>query len=159
MAQKKTAKEYYQIVLYGGALIGIFLVGRALLRALNIVDTAAERRQKLAEAEALKKAQQQLSVRPTQPDYYWKTLADSIWTSINVCVGDNYDAAENYLKQVKNDADFLKLVEYWGTRQLYCFGIPTTSGNLSTCISDELQQSRINNINNYYASRGMKYRL
>jgi hypothetical protein len=149
MAQKKTAKEYYQIVLYGGALIGIFLVGRALLRALNIVDTAAERRQKLAEAEALKKAQQQLKVKPTQTDYYWKTLADSIWTSINVCVGDDYDAAERYLK----------LVEYWGTRQLYCFGIPTTSGNLSTCVSDELPQTRINNINNYYASRGMKYRL
>ena len=158
---KKSAKEWGNIALVAGGVVVAFLVGRKLLQFFNVVPTAEESRQARERERTLREAQAKTKVKPTQPDFYWKSLADTIHEAWKYSrFDDDKDLAEAKLKDVKNDADFLKLVEYYGKRQNYFFGIP--EGGLRTlaeAANSELGDDRINRINSNYAQKGIKYRL
>lgn len=158
---KKTPKEWGQIAIVTGGVIVAFLVGRKLLQFFNIVETAEEAKQRRETQTTLKKAQAQTKVKPTQTDFFWKSTADTIYEAWRYSrFDDDKDLAEAKLKEPRNDADYLKLVEFYGRRQNYFFGIP--EGGLRTlaeAANSELSEDRINRINTNYAQKGIKYRL
>jgi hypothetical protein len=92
----------------------------------------------------------------------WKLVADSIYNSMKFsATSDNKENIERQLKTVQNDLDLLLLTQAYGVRQHYFFGIP--DGNETTLIGQigtgELSNKRIKSINEYYASKGIKFRF
>lgn len=158
---KTTAKEWGNIALVAGGVLVAFLVGRKVLQFLNVVPTAEEAQQSRERERTLREAQAQTRVKPTQPDFYWKNLADTIHEAWKYSRFDDDKAlAESKLKEPRNDADYLKLVQFYGKRQNYFFGIPEGGlRTLSEAANSELDDDRINRINTNYAQKGIKYRL
>lgn len=158
---KRSAQDWGQIALVAGGVVVAFLVGRKLLQFFNVVPTAEEAQQSRERERTLREAQQQTKVKQSQPDFYWKALADTIHEAWKYSRFDDDKAlAEAKLKEPKNDADYLKLVQFYGKRQNYFFGIPEGGlRTLSEAANSELDQDRINRINTNYAQKGIKYRL
>jgi len=159
--KKRSAKEWANIALIGGGVLVAFLVGRKVLQFLNIVPTQEEAKQSRQRKETLKDAQKKLTIKPTKSDFYWQALADTIHDAWKYSrFDDDKELAENKLKEVKNDADYLKLVEFYGRRQNYFFGIPEGGlRTLSEAANSELSQSRLDRINAQYQKQKMKYRI
>ena len=67
--------------------------------------------------------------------------------------------------EFKNDSDFLALSTAWGPARVYdqCgwspFGDGNFTGNLSQSVTDELDNQEIRALNNYLASKNIKYRF
>lgn len=158
---KKTTKEWGTIALVAGGVVVAFLVGRKLLQFFNVVPTAEEAKQERQRRTTLEKAKKETSVRQSQPDFYWQNLANVIHEAWKYSrFDDDKDLAEAKLKEPRNDADYLKLVEFYGKRQNYFFGIPEGGlRTLSEAANSELAEERINRINANYAQKGIKYRI
>jgi hypothetical protein len=114
--------------------------------------------------EDYKKEQERLQkvMQPTRSFGQWKMVADSIYNSIKFSsIADNKDNAERQLKMVQNDLDLNMLIEAYGKRQLYFYGIP--DGNKTTLVgaiaTGELSDKRIDSINKDYAKKGIKFRF
>ena len=160
MAQRK-AEDWGRIALVAGGVVVAFLVGRKVLQFFNIVPTAEEAEQERQRRSALAQAQRQTTVKQSQPDFYWQNLANTIHEAWKYSrFDDDKDLAEAKLKEPRNDADFLKLVQFYGKRQNYFFGIPEGGlRTLSEAANSELAEDRINRINSNYAQKGIKFRL
>ena len=64
--------------------------------------------------------------------------------------------------EFKNDSDFLALSTAWGPARTYdqcLWGTGDFTGNLAQSVTDELAQNEINALNNYLASKNIKYRF
>lgn len=120
----------------------------------------------LTEAEKEKKELQKkfkLSFTPTQ----YAQFANIIYESTKYGIGDNYGAVVDIMKNLKNDLDINKLITVYGKKQNYVFGIPAGAPrdlftNIRAELGDEyfgLTSYRINQINNDWAKKGIKYKL
>lgn len=94
-------------------------------------------------------------------------FANIIYESTKYGIGDSYGTAVDTLKQLQNNLDVALLIKAYGTKQNYVFGIPTgEKRDLFTNIQVELGNEyggitsyRINQINNDWTSKGIKYKL
>lgn len=120
----------------------------------------------LSEAEKEKQALEKrykLSYNPSQ----YPAFANIIYESTKYGIGDNYGAVVDTLKKLKNDLDVNQLIKVYGTKQNYIFGIPQGAPrdlftNLRAELGNEyggLTSYRIDQINNDWAKKGIKYKL
>jgi len=158
MAQR-SPKDWATIALYIGGAYALYLVGRKALEFLSVVPSKEEAAQKKERTQTLSQAQSQLQVKPTKPDFFWKNAADNIYEAWKTSGTDETTVLRNFALVV-NDADALKLFQFYGTRQNYTFGIPYGGlKSLSEAANDELSDSDIRKINEDFARKGIKYRI
>lgn len=156
---KRTPKDWATIALYVGGAYVLYVVARKGLEFLSIVPTREEVAMSKERTQTLKSAQQSLKVSPTKPDFYWKTAADNIYEAWKTSGTDEATVIKNFAL-AQNDADALKLFQFYGTRQNYTFGIPYGGlKSLAETANDELSQRDIDKINTDYARKGIKYRI
>lgn len=144
---------------------GIF-AGYKILTSIFKSDSEKASALILTEAEKEKKALEKkykLSFNPSQ----YPAFANIIYESTKYGIGDNYGAVVDTLKKLKNDLDVNQLIKVYGTKQNYIFGIPQGAPrdlftNLRAELGNEyggLTSYRINQINNDWSKKGIKYKL
>lgn len=98
---------------------------------------------------------------PSFPPLQFKAFADGIYEALKYsAIADDKATAERILLSMHNDLDVTSLVQAYGRRRLYVFGIP--EGGLRTLwqtITSELSQSRLNRINADWQKKGIRYRF
>lgn len=143
-----------EILQTGMILGGLFLVYR-LLRPAGAKEqqqTATTVKSDIVKEES--KGEQQ-----SYSNSNYKTLADKLYSAMNTS-GTDEAAIYSVFEQMKNKIDVLKLVEAYGVRQLYQFGVPIGGKqNLAQALSDELSSNEIAKVNQILFKKGINYKF
>lgn len=151
------------ILVFGGVIAGYFLVVKPLLQKLGLQKTKEEKDAEQREREAVTQYVKTTLKKqnPTKTAGEWALIANTIYEDLRYsAIDDNKDDAGYQVARVKNDADVAVLIQQFGKRQEYFFGIPTGSPKtLPEFITSNLSQSKINAINDNYSRKNIKFRF
>jgi hypothetical protein len=147
-----------EILQTGMILGGLFLVYR-LLRPAG----AKEQQQTTTSIKTDIQKEAAKGEQPSYSDSNYKTLADKLYSAMNTS-GTNLSQIYSVFEQMKNKIDVLKLIEAYGVRQLYTFGVPTGGQqNLAQALSDELNDmwpfEELKKINQILFKKGINYKF
>ena len=170
---KSAVLKYYEdlpswakgAVVVGGLLI-VYVVGKRVIRFV-FPSADQQRNQQLAKDIAKEIAALKRIHTPTFAESQYNIFANNIFEGVRYCVGDDYGAVESTMKKMMNDLDVALLIQAYGFRQRSCFGLDFQPiYDLFSTVKAELGNEwggltnyRIDNINNNWASKGIKYRL
>lgn len=144
------------------------LIGLGALLAYKIIFKSA---QEQSNAQIVKGAGDELKdALKTQKLTYaasqYPGFANQIYEGTKYGIGDNYKLVANTMMLMKNNADVAKLIQSYGSRQNYIFGIPQGEPrDLFTNIKAELGSNYgflsgyVKEINADWAKKGIKYRI
>lgn len=158
----QTLKSYAPVVIFTIVLIIALLLGKKILVALNIIESAEERKsRKKREAAFVQTKDKILSVQsPSINDANLVMLADQLYEALRYsAIGDDKDEAETILKKMRVDADLYRLADLFGTRQEFWFAIPGASLTFSPFVSSNLSRARLDRINENYKTKGITFRF
>lgn len=98
---------------------------------------------------------------PTKTTGEWAIIAETIYNDLKYSrVADDHGDAVYQLARVKNDADVAVLINSFGKRQEYFFGIPTGDEMLlPTFVASNLNSTELATINDNYRRKGIKFRF
>ena len=152
--------------------INYLIAGAGLFLGYKIYKILFKNEQEQTNAEIIKDAEKEKKelekkYKLTFPVSQYPIFANLIYESTKYGIGDNYGAVVNTLKKLTNDLDIATLIKTYGARQNYIFGIPTgEKKDLFTNIKAELgneygglKSYRIDQINNDWKKKGIKYRV
>ena len=146
-----------KVRIVGGVAYGGFL----LLREAGIIaDKRGEKEQKKTEKSDLEKLKVQ-GIVPTMTDSSYLHLADMVYEGLRYsALADSPALVRKALKQMKNDADVLKLSQAYGQRQRYGFGVPVGErmGLIASVSADSFALTK-NLINKDWEPKGITYRV
>lgn len=149
--------DYSKYLIPAGLLIGIFIVGNKLLESLGITKSEEQLRKEKELADALG---YNIENGPpsTKSDAEWMLIANTIFNDLRFSsIDDNKDDALYQLKKVQNDTDLYKLILYFGIRTEENFGWPLPPQDLTGFVTGNFSSSRIADLNNDYASKGIYF--
>lgn len=157
----KQDKLIINLVLIGA---GYFLIVRPLLEKLGITKSAeeiAKEQSEKANVEDQKKQLQKVGLKLTKSKAEWDAIANKIYADLRYSgIDDNKADAGYQVARVQNDLDMAYLIESFGKRQEYAFGIPYgEKQDLMQFITSNLSDAAINKINANYQSKKMKFRF
>lgn len=171
--QAKKVLDYYNglppwgkgVVVVAGAVV-LYAVGKKVMRFVFPSATIL-RNQQLAKNVQSEVEKYRREMTPTYSDSQYMTFANTIYNGMAYCADDDYGMVEETLKKMRNNLDVALLIQAYGFRQRYCFGIPIESAqDLFTSVNAELGEEwfgitnyRVDNINNQWARTGITYRL
>jgi len=97
---------------------------------------------------------------PTKSRGEWALIAETIYNDLKFSrISDDHADAIYQLARAKNDADVATLIDIFGKRQEYFFGIPTGDEMaLPTFVRSNLSNNEIEIINNNYSRKNIKFR-
>ena len=154
-----TQQDKKYILYIGGAAAAYFLLIRPLLRSLGITKTEQEvKSEKVIDTYVRETLQRQ---QPTKSKGEWQLIADQIYADLRYsALDDNKEDATYQVARAKNDADVALLIQLFGRRREYLFGLPAGAEmNLQEFIRSNLSSKQINLINDNYSRKGIKYRF
>lgn len=100
------------------------------------------------------------------PDAQYDTWANTLESSMNRSIGDDYGKVVNIMTKMKNDTDVAKIIKAYGKRQLYVFGLPDGSPiDLFTTINKELGNElymtsfRVSQINSDWKKKNITFTI
>jgi len=104
---------------------------------------------------------------PSYPDAQYKTYANSIYNGMRYAIGDDYGLVEEILKKMQNDLDVALLIDAFGIKQNFAFGIPTGDPiDMITMIKSELGNDyfgltdyRVQRVNRDWQTKGITYKI
>lgn len=145
-------------------VIPIAILGAAgfLFYRIFIRKTVTEETTAAADQAVSQYIQQATSVQqPTKSRGEWALIADSIYNDLKRSrIDDNHGDAVYQTARVKNDADVATLIDVFGRRQEYFFGVPVgDEQSLPQFITSNLSSDEVALINNNYARKGIKFRF
>lgn len=153
------------VVVVGGLVI-VYAVGK---KVIGIIIPSAKklRNQQLAKDISSEIARLRKTKNQSFADSQYKLFANTCYEGMRYCAGDAYGDVEETLKRMQNDLDVALLIQAYGFRQRYCFGIPAGGAeDLLTTVKAELGNEwggltnyRVDNINNNWARKGITYRI
>jgi hypothetical protein len=156
------APNYVQLALAGGGIYLLYKTYKILFKneqEQTNIKIQTETKKELDAA--IKKA------KLSYPLSQYSAWANIIYNSTMYGLGDNYGAVKQVLLLMKNDADVLKLVQEYGSRQNYVFGIPQGEKrdlftNLRAELGDEyfgLYTGKLNDINADWTKKKISYKI
>jgi len=153
-----------KLLLGAGALvIAYFEVLKPILQSLGILPTKEEKdkAQQLQQLIQQEQASVLSKVKPTKSDFEWTQIADQIYSDLRYsAIDDNKSDATYQACRVKNDADVIKLIDFFGKRQEYHFGLPVgAKQSLFEMLRSNLSGTQISTINSNWIRKNIKYRL
>jgi len=144
-------KEHKPYIIGGLAVIVIYF----LFRRKNLLPTKAEA------ATTSELITEQATTAATYPNSQYQTWANQLETAMDDLFTDN-DTVFAVFKNLKNNTDYLKLFQAFGTRK-YTGGVlpgwANDSWDLGQWIVEEMPQDKIDQINRDLASKGITYRI
>jgi GH24 family phage-related lysozyme (muramidase) len=158
--------NYAQYILPAGVLVLGYFVVRKFTNALGITETPEEQAQREASQDALLSTTTDVlrTQSPTMSDAALAALADRIYADLRSPVPlfntNDADDAVAALGTVRNTADLLKLIAFFGTRSQTLFGIPGPAMTLAQFVrtaSHGPDQSQIDGLNASYAAAGIQW--
>lgn len=160
----KIDKQTQNTLLFVGAVAaGYFLLIKPIAEKLGLKKSKEEKQQQKKETEAVQQYVKD-SIRrqnPTKSAGEWTLVANQLYQNMGYSfIDDNYEAAGVNLTKPRNDADVALLINQFGKRQEYFFGIPT--GGLSTLpefVGRNLSRGKIEAINDNYRRKNIKFRF
>lgn len=104
---------------------------------------------------------------PSYPEAQYLTLANSVYEGMKYCVGDSYSNVEDILKKMQNNLDVALLIDAFGIRQNYCFGLPVGQPlDMIAFVKKELGNDfmgltdyRVKRINDNWSKKGITYKI
>lgn len=150
------------ILVFGGVVAGYFLVLQPILRKLGLQKTKEEKELEQQERQAVSNyvSATLRTTRPTKTAGEWSLIARTIYEDLKYsALDDNKEDAGYQLARVQNDGDVATLIQQFGRRQEYFFGLPL--GDLKTLpefVTSNLSQSKIEAINDNYRRKNIKFR-
>lgn len=153
MRDKKT------ILYIGGAVAAYFLVLKPILEKLGLQKTIEEKKQEANVDEYISETLK--TQTPTKSKGEWQIIANQIYEDLRYsAIDDDKKDAQYQVSRVKNDADIATLIQTFGLRQEYAFGLPVGSKkDLQQFIRSNLSTDQILAINLNYSRKGIKYRF
>lgn len=96
---------------------------------------------------------------PTKSRGEWALIADTIYNDLKYSrIDDDHGDAIYQLARCKNDADVATLIDIFGKRQEYLFGIPVGDEMaLPTFVRGNLNTNEINVVNDNYKRKGIRW--
>lgn len=104
---------------------------------------------------------------PSYPEAQYLTLANSVYEGMKYCVGDSYSNVEDVLKKMQNNLDVALLIDAFGIRQNYCFGLAVGQPlDMIAFVKKELGNDfmgltdyRVKRINDNWSKKGITYKI
>jgi len=101
------------------------------------------------------------------PDSQYTTYANSVYNGMRYAIGDDYATVEEILKKMQNDLDVALLIDAFGIRQNFAFGVPTGDPvDMVTMVKSELGNEylgltdyRVQRINRDWQTKGITYKI
>lgn len=158
----KTASPVIQYTIAGAGLFIAYKIYKILFK-----NEQEQTNQQIIQQAEKEKKELEKKFKLTFPVSQYPIFANLIYESTKYGIGDNYGAVVTTLKKLKNDLDVATLIKAYGSRQNYIFGIPAgEKRDLFTNIKAELGNEyggltsyRIDQINNDWQKKGIKYRV
>jgi hypothetical protein len=144
-------KEHKPYIIGGLAVIVIYF----LFRRKKLLPTKAET------ATATELITEQATTAATYPNSQYQTWANQLETAMDD-IGTDENTIISIFKNLKNNTDYLKLFQAFGTRKYtggYLPGWANDSWDLGQWLVEELDSEEITQINNELASKGITYRI
>jgi hypothetical protein len=116
--------------------------------------------EKEAEAAITKYLKSQIATgAATKSPGEWAIIADQIYADLRYsAVSDNKADATFQIARAKNGADIAMLIQAFGKRREYLFGIPAGAEmDLQQFVTSNLSMAQILSINDNYKRKGIKY--
>lgn len=171
--KNKIFAYYTELPSWAKGLVIVGGVGLLAFAGIKIARAVFPSEKRRREKQIIRNLQQEIrdfeqrGMKPSHPESSYDLFANIIHNSMRFCVGDNYGAVVDTAKKMMNNLDVAKLIKAYGTRQRYCFGLPSGSeDDLFTAIQNELGQEwggltgyRVNQINNDWKSKGITYQI
>jgi biopolymer transport protein ExbB/TolQ len=150
------------LLLVGGGIAIYFILLKPILEKLGLKKTAEqidqENKQKKSLEDYINQSKQ--NQKQTKSNGEWLLIADQIYENLRYSsISDDKEAAGANLSRPKNDADVATLIQQFGKRQEYYFGIPTGGlKNLPEFVISNLDRTKIEAINNNYVRKNIRFR-
>lgn len=164
------------VIAVGGLAI-VYFTTRSVLKGIKTKKSQKDQQQTVNQQSGELRNLLNLGVKLSYPEGQYKSWADSIQNQYEGCdSGQNIFSKDvpligywsgsgkktkDIFEQLKNNADFLKLVQAWGVRTYdQCgWGTGDVTGNLYNAISDELDRGEIMGLNNILKKKNITYQL
>ena len=145
-----------KVAIIGGALVGIYISYKAINRAIEV---SKEKKGLNTEKDELKQLNNQ-GIKQSFPDSMYITWADTLKKNLNGCTNDPL-LIIGVITKMKNDADWLKLVEAFGTTQVEgCMLASNRTVSLQAALNWKLDTVYVKMLNDqWFKAKGSKYRL
>lgn len=147
-----------------GGAVSIFLLYKTY--KLLFKNAQEQSNQQIANQSAKELAEYLKNTKLSYPISQYDAMANQIYEGTKYGIGDNYPMVSKTLRMMKNNADVAKLIQAYGARQNYVFGIPVgEKKDLFTNVRSELGSNfgffsgHITDINDDWAKKGIKYKL
>jgi hypothetical protein len=152
-------KNQKTILYVAGIAAGYFLILKPILEKLGITKSIQEIKSEENIQSYIQSATK--NTKPTKSKGEWQIIANQIYEDLRYsALDDNKNDAQYQVSRVKNEADIATLIEVFGLRQEYAFGIPIGSKkDLQQFVRSNLSTAQILAINNNYSRKGIKYRF
>lgn len=149
-----------QILPYATIGVGLYLFYKFFLKKTETEKAQQQSQQDVTTYVQQSTSGQTASTTPTKTRGEWALIADTIYEDLKYSrVSDNHGDAIYQLARPKNDADVALLIDTFGTRQEYFFGVPTTEGTLPVFVNSNLSNNERNIINDNYKRKNIKFRF
>lgn len=107
-----------------------------------------------------------VQMKPTYGDAAYDEYANTIYNAQRTSMGNDSGAIQDVAVLMMNDLDVAKLIQAYGTRQDYAFGIPTDKYTLLGAMRKGIEADlygafayRIGKINSNWEGKGITYRI
>lgn len=150
-------------IVLGVILLFFSRIVQTITSAFGLDEVAKQEKEekKQAKAEVENIEYLKATTPQTKSDVEWQQIANTIYEDLKYsALDDNKDDAGYQVARVKNDTDIFILINKFGRKQEYAFGIPIGSEKtLPEFIVSNFDRDKIDAINSNYARKGMKYRF
>lgn len=148
----------FKIIMIGGALVGAYVLYKALS---GFIANESGRAENQSASDELDKLNNNPSTKQKISNYQAEQLANKIFTAM-----DGYQTDEetiyNAFYQLKNNADFLAVSKAYGTRTIssgqWNF-VRDFKGTLTQCLNDELDSGERYKVNKILKAKNIRFRI
>jgi hypothetical protein len=147
----------FKIVMIGGALIGAYVLYRALS---GFVSQQSGRQETQSASDELDRLNQNSTTRQKLTNYQAEQLANKLFTAMNG-LGTEESAVNGVFYQLKNNADFLAVSKAFGIRTLNSgtYVVKNFKGTMTQCLNDELDSGERFKVNNILKAKKIRFRI
>jgi len=147
----------FKIVMIGGALIGAYVLYRALS---GFVSNQSGRQENQSASDELDRLNQNSTTRQKLTNYQAEQLANKLFTAMNG-LGTEESAIYGVFYQLKNNADFLAVSKAFNIRTLNSgtYFVKNFEGTMTQCLNDELDSGERFKVNNILKAKKIRFRI
>ncbi len=177
-SENQVYKFYTELPTYAKGVIAIGTLALLAMFGINVMNRIKKDAKDKQSQKAIKSAEDELTaamkggMKPTFAPSQYIAWGEQIKTQFAGCdfsstyysasllfASDSFIFLAKIIKQLKNNADWLSLVKYSGVLTYDQCGIGNgdMSGDLYTCIADELNTVETQELNKLLASKGITY--